>query len=149
MLRPCQVLSWKHPRVCGEDRYKQLTGIVELETPPRMRGRLAADESGNTRGGNTPAYAGKTTSGEDTKEWREKHPRVCGEDLERNMAEEQKTETPPRMRGRLHQSGLWFDRLRNTPAYAGKTLSVNPLAEKREKHPRVCGEDHVECDIGL
>ena len=50
----------KHPRVCGEDRYRENSAFSVKETPPRMRGRLLpeADQEPNT--GNTPAYAGKT-----------------------------------------------------------------------------------------
>ena len=50
----------KHPRVCGEDLRKSGVFQQGKETPPRMRGRLAAMTESNRSYRNTPAYAGKT-----------------------------------------------------------------------------------------
>ena len=50
------------------------------ETPPRMRGRLTAENLKNIVDGNTPAYAGKTSPFFIRWLYGKKHPRVCGED---------------------------------------------------------------------
>ena len=45
------------------------------------------------------------------------------------------------MRGRPYFSCASGGRVRNTPAYAGKTLSAGHQSSSIRKHPRVCGED--------
>ena len=77
------VRGWglEHPRVCGEN-FPQ----------PRARAR---------RGGNIPAYAGKTVGAEDGDEFAEEHPRVCGENLNKLLSLWQGVGTSPRMRGKL------------------------------------------------
>ena len=55
----CSV-SWKHPRVCGEDYQINRRCVRVAETPPRMRGRLLKGGLSKLGAGNTPAYAGKT-----------------------------------------------------------------------------------------
>ena len=106
-----------------------------------MRGRPDLDCWGLVRCRNTPAYAGKTGG----LSWhvmpKRKHPRVCGEDTgpqDRSMINQ---ETPPRMRGRLHDVLALPLSERNTPAYAGKTSPMVFCEKSQKKHPRVCGED--------
>ena len=70
----------KHPRVCGEDSPGALACCHCSETPPRMRGRLNLAAILKLDDRNTPAYAGKTSSGSHTRIHKQKHPRVCGED---------------------------------------------------------------------
>ena len=71
------------------------------ETPPRMRGRPSRVGSALSCLGNTPAYAGKTATLSAYVPGGEKHPRVCGEDHTKTERHKYRTETPPRMRGRL------------------------------------------------
>jgi len=70
----------KHPRVCGEDDKNGLLSGLEVETPPRMRGRPFSASSPCSSQRNTPAYAGKTVFQIFQKNPVRKHPRVCGED---------------------------------------------------------------------
>ena len=134
-------LSWKHPRVCGEDLPSPCSTDAEVETPPRMRGRPHVDTADRVDPGNTPAYAGKTEHhGYAGVSW-QKHPRVCGEDLRALNLCLHLPETPPRMRGRLSPPPLAALILRNTPAYAGKTDAGEVWDGLVKKHPRVCGED--------
>ena len=106
-----------------------------------MRGRPEGITEKHAQGGNTPAYAGKTTPLLLEGDLDGKHPRVCGEDPTVNEAGRIFEETPPRMRGRR----LRFIRASipcgNTPAYAGKTLPYHLAKAPSKKHPRVCGED--------
>ena len=131
----------KHPRVCGEDPKIKAKRIHAPETPPRMRGRPQGGSCHSAPVGNTPAYAGKTLMiiCLYAADW--KHPRVCGEDGAALPAAVFTEETPPRMRGRPSVSSNFFSFLRNTPAYAGKTIPLAPRRHGGEKHPRVCGED--------
>ena len=52
----------KHPRVCGEDFSHRRMSRYQSETPPRMRGRPFTAAFFDAYQGNTPAYAGKTSS---------------------------------------------------------------------------------------
>ena len=113
--------SGKHPRVCGEDPLYQTASGAVAETPPRMRGRPAADAHDDALERNTPAYAGKTLRTMARTAAGEKHPRVCGEDNVRPEDLERMLETPPRMRGRPVICYSDVDVRGNTPAYAGKT----------------------------
>ena len=116
-----RIAHGKHPRVCGEDATVSASMTGARETPPRMRGRPNSQGSQRSPERNTPAYAGKT--GEIQKRMRKsrKHPRVCGEDCQQNLPGPLPEETPPRMRGRLDTFRRRARRIRNTPAYAGKT----------------------------
>ena len=51
-----------HPRVCGENRMSLFAWWTSLGSPPRMRGKRTAFETGAVRDRITPAYAGKTLS---------------------------------------------------------------------------------------
>ena len=116
------LLKKKHPRVCGEDHTPVSKRVQHWETPPRMRGRLNLFNRTMDLTGNTPAYAGKTSSGSHTHTRKRKHPRVCGEDSGSKRQVSTVRETPPRMRGRPLYSMPGGIHIRNTPAYAGKTV---------------------------
>ena len=90
---------------------------------------------------NTPAYAGKTDDNSYHVIDTQKHPRVCGEDLNGLIQTPQWSETPPRMRGRPSSDTSAVSMSRNTPAYAGKTQNSASVPAVCRKHPRVCGED--------
>ena len=138
----------KHPRLRGEDLYEIPELIRAAETPPLTRGRRTQRDGTAVPVGNTPAYAGKTTTGTSFVFFIRKHPRLRGEDLPGPGTETAPAETPPLTRGRLLQEGImsggWETppltrgrlgvgcardvRPGNTPAYAGKTSS--PVARK-------------------
>ena len=44
------------------------------------------------------------------------------------------------MRGKVGGEGEGKDRVRITPAYAGKSSSVADTQHRRQDHPRLCGE---------
>ena len=52
----------EHPRVCGEHLAAEWAGFTTEGTPPRMRGTLCENGNFHISPGNTPAYAGNTTS---------------------------------------------------------------------------------------
>ena len=90
---------------------------------------------------NTPAYAGKTPLFGDFSESVRKHPRLRGEDLRARRFDLSDLETPPLTRGRPSEIPYEDGAARNTPAYAGKTESVDFLLREARKHPRLRGED--------
>ena len=52
--------STDHPRGCGENVFCFQQKISDFGSPPRMRGKLGADETATTLQRITPADAGKT-----------------------------------------------------------------------------------------
>ena len=133
--------SADHPRVCGENRLISMCPKPRHGSPPRVRGKLivAAERAAQER--ITPACAGKTLfcgsrccAGAD-------HPRVCGENVARNVHEAVERGSPPRVRGKQGEHPVQPLETRITPACAGKTPSVSLIASKYADHPRVCGEN--------
>ena len=90
---------------------------------------------------NIPAYAGKTHSPGNVRGGWEEHPRVCGENLENELALIKVDGTSPRMRGKLLGKKPVIGGFRNIPAYAGKTGSISHALRHAQEHPRVCGEN--------
>ncbi len=52
----------KHPRVCGEDLHVFFLKILNMETPPCVRGRLQNYNKQGNWERNTPVCAGKTAT---------------------------------------------------------------------------------------
>ena len=112
-----------------------------METPPLTRGRPDASQRRRESTRNTPAYAGKTRPVGAGQVLERKHPRLRGEDSLETPSRLIVRETPPLTRGRLHTPTCESERNRNTPAYAGKTVTIAPDGVDAQKHPRLRGED--------
>ena len=98
-------------------------------TSPRMRGKPHEHARRPAKPGNIPVYAGKTQLPNLTAGLSEEHPRVCGENSERDIQDSGKAGTSPRMRGkRLLLGGVGSGEV-NIPAYAGKTYSPSFSSE--------------------
>ena len=52
--------AWDHPRVCGENQDFPFLYLMDLGSPPRMRGKQVNCEIKRAAHRITPAYAGKT-----------------------------------------------------------------------------------------
>ena len=91
---------------------------------------------------NIPAYAGKTLQLQPDQVILEEHPRVCGENCFIIIAIIFACGTSPRMRGKLALCQKLVKRVRNIPAYAGKTCLTYRKTQLPPEHPRVCGENH-------
>ena len=109
-----------HPRLCGEKTFSAACQIVDLGSPPPMRGKVCKILGLDILYRITPAYAGKSSS--DIGEIGESgdHPRLCGEKLYGEMVQ------------------IWDNRI--TPAYAGKSFLHPRRRRMRKDHPRLCGE---------
>ena len=125
-----------------------------------MRGKVTSRKYTSQAERITPAYAGKSSFQKKRSCRKEDHPRVCGEKLipPAEVAEGwdhprvcgEKTHpttikvvkqgSPPRMRGKAQKYYRNVDFKRITPAYAGKSPSINAKIVNPEDHPRVCGE---------
>ena len=111
--------------------------------------------------GNIPAYAGKTQRCYCPIGLAAEHPRVCGENVDRDRGgvgggehprvcgENSSTRrcprcglgTSPRMRGKPPALVPGAVLCRNIPAYAGKTCLISDQDFRSKEHPRVCGEN--------
>ena len=79
VLDAVAVLSWDHPRVCGEHAECSRSGWRSQGSSPRMRGTPVPYHSDSGRHGIIPAYAGNTQHPINRRMWCRDHPRVCGE----------------------------------------------------------------------
>ena len=129
-----------HPRVCGE-KFEALSDDEDLPgSPPRVRGKAGDRIEVDSREGITPACAGKRSREQSICRWPEDHPRVCGEKplfLDKLPHDEG---SPPRVRGKAKIKRPEGEKMRITPACAGKSdggCNANVVARD---HPRVCGE---------
>ena len=105
-----------------------------------MRGKDVLCFCQCTRHGITPAYAGKRVQIPEYLGGGRDHPRVCGEKIRAIFKMAFSLGSPPRMRGKVKKTVLDLSRLGITPAYAGKSASLNVLTLVFRDHPRVCGE---------
>ena len=70
-----------HPRVCGEQDYKQDYSRAALGSPPRVRGTDFYHSHDFEHDRITPACAGNSRRRADRASCRKDHPRVCGEQI--------------------------------------------------------------------
>ena len=111
-----------HPRVCGEKYNRVFQQFNKLGSPPRMRGKGNNGNVQIAQAGITPAYAGKRGQDRKKRNVGEDHPRVCGEKPLYFLLFLVLLGSPPRMRGKGVFQILDCQRIRITPAYAGKRL---------------------------
>ena len=116
-------LRWDHPRVCGENITKVKLGATIAGSPPRVRGKLHPAHQLPVPAGITPAHAGKTPAPSRNSLTGRDHPRVCGENNANDAEGNTHAGSPPRVRGKLHNSLPLCYVSRITPACAGKTTS--------------------------
>ena len=136
-----QSLAWEHPCVCGENSRGRCGRRGVGGTSPRMRGKPTPQTFHPKAGGNIPAYAGKTYYAVQMICTKTEHPRVCGENSGEPTGVTSMNGTSPRMRGKLTLLTLTTPRMRNIPAYAGKTNTFDTNDAQDAEHPRVCGEN--------
>ena len=129
-----------HPRVCGEKDWLISQFFSEQGSPPRMRGKVACKDGSAITFRITPAYAGKSVTVGSCVAPTGDHPRVCGEKAPSLSGCGSCQGSPPRMRGKVTLLYALADKEGITPAYAGKRLYDQMLAQAGRDHPRVCGE---------
>ena len=113
--------SRDHPRGCGENTSRHVSGKPSLGSPPRMRGKRGNQGQWQPYKRITPADAGKTLCLADECPRRGDHPRGCGENSARHCQQRVRKGSPPRMRG--------------------KPLSASTHHRVYMDHPRGCGEN--------
>ena len=70
----------------------------------------------------------------------EDHPRVCGEKEKVKAILIKSGGSPPRMRGKVRIPCWRSVSAGITPAYAGKSQQLDKRRNRKQDHPRVCGE---------
>ena len=105
-----------------------------------MRGKGKSAYRRKPRAGITPAHAGKRQSQypRQSKSW--DHPRPCGEKYAPAWLNMLLLGSPPPMRGKEPARVLHRDKVRITPAHAGKSVWSSCSRTASGDHPRPCGE---------
>ena len=107
--------------MCGEKQAQMGCIQLSLGSPPRVRGKGELDAYRSSWEGITPAYAGKSRSGQTTPQHQRDHPRVCGEKRHRSSSVSVAPGSPPRVRGKVHFLKVRLNERGITPACAGKS----------------------------
>ena len=138
-----------HPRVCGEKAETERTQRGVPGSPPRMRGKVGHDPAVRVLHRITPAYAGKSSKQYQVNGIFQDHPRVCGEKLYSVLTPYPGKGSPPRMRGKVPFGSVTCLNHGITPAYAGKSLTIQKMTTRSRDHPRVCGEKGLALPLAL
>ena len=85
-----------------------------------MRGKGQERDFCYSISGITPAYAGKRAKRPFEAAAPKDHPRVCGEKAQTDRPNHARIGSPPRMRGKEEYTTKELQKIRITPAYAGK-----------------------------
>ena len=88
----------------------------------------------------TPACAGKSGLAALDHALAGDHPRVCGEKEKVKAILIKSGGSPPRMRGKVRIPCWRSVSAGITPAYAGKSQQLDKRRNRKQDHPRVCGE---------
>ena len=129
-----------HPRVCGEQIKGRFEEREKEGSPPRVRGTVALGDYYCRRHRITPACAGNRPPRVLHTVYREDHPRVCGEQLQKLAGWIDGKGSPPRVRGTVKINERFSIDIRITPACAGNSASSTRCWRRSPDHPRVCGE---------
>ena len=129
-----------HPRVCGEHGQGSPSRFTGIDSPPRVRGALAAARRRRYERRLTPACAGSTLNQRRRLSPSTTHPRVCGEHTLKTNRQFIPVDSPPRVRGARGFGASVLSQGRLTPACAGSTPPERPRRASQATHPRVCGE---------
>ena len=135
-----RIVTWDHPRPCGEKPRAVATRRGKRGSPPPMRGKVVAVRALDARQGITPAHAGKRDHRPYGGERGKDHPRPCGEKRYKHDAWSDQGGSPPPMRGKAEFCRCASHGRRITPAHAGKRVVVCFKYRRRKDHPRPCGE---------
>ena len=128
----------------GENSSSPSWSVDFRGSSPRGRGKPAKWAQRLERARLIPAWAGKTGRTQQEGHRREAHPRVGGENSGIVSQASDALGSSPRGRGK--RSGGVRHGLRGwlIPAWAGKTVAVDPALDVGRAHPRVGGENTVK-----
>ena len=131
-----------HPRVCGEKSLPTLNHADLRGSPPRVRGKVCIALAIGYTARITPACAGKRNQRNAAGGDNQDHPRVCGEKAGRKQDLQSMQGSPPRVRGKVVDSGFHFFRNQDHPRVCGEKRNLTMLTDYYEgSPPRVRGKD--------
>ena len=113
------LISWDHPRVCGEQTTPNFHIGHSKGSPPRVRGTVVAARRSGKRSRITPACAGNRYIFHQVPNIPGDHPRVCGEQPPYPQRLHDRKGSPPRVRGTVRLLSKISIIGRITPACAG------------------------------
>ena len=134
-------VTWDHPRTCGENLNKSALMYWREGSPPHLRGKHGYNGPYGQAARITPAPAGKTFLLKHEQLFLQDHPRTCGENFDCSQKSKASPGSPPHLRGKRYIYNLPKIAPGITPAPAGKTFDICPLAAAKRDHPRTCGEN--------
>ena len=110
---------------------------------PRGRGKLSRNARDQLPRRLIPAWAGKTRGSSGRSGQPGAHPRVGGENPQRNVSQTCENGSSPRGRGKPGGRAYLAGQPRLIPAWAGKTLKTWTAVGRTTAHPRVGGENSI------
>ncbi len=140
LQRGGNLVTWDHPRVCGEHYVDVGEWGAAPGSSPHVRGTRRRWRMPKLLYGIIPACAGNTCTTARTGATRRDHPRVCGEHVAEICENPEDTGSSPRVRGTLRRERRPLLRHGIIPACAGNTGCHPPNRPREWDHPRVCGE---------
>ncbi len=129
-----------HPRVCGEQGADRGARHPAGGSSPRVRGTGETAASPALEPRFIPACAGNSSWGFRQLRAGTVHPRVCGEQAQRNTKGYKVPGSSPRVRGTVTGFPIAMSVPRFIPACAGNSGYGPPFRQYHAVHPRVCGE---------
>ena len=140
-MRPLRILpSEDHPRPCGEKELQYASELVDVGSPPPMRGKALLPVLTSVLDRITPAHAGKRYCSPCLPSGIEDHPRPCGEKRHDGRNRPSYAGSPPPMRGKEICAIIVRRTHGITPAHAGKSGQCAARIVAVWDHPRPCGE---------
>ena len=124
----------------GEKAAGQPLGLVQIGSPPRGRGKVTRLYALADLEGITPAWAGKRLLSGHVFHGEWDHPRVGGEKISAPSFCPGTFGSPPRGRGKAERKETAMMLSRITPAWAGKSVTLQRIKKPPGDHPRVGGE---------
>ena len=132
-----------HPRMCRADATQFTARLLEIGSPPHVRGRRRFGGISRRRCRFTPACAGQTGTSTRRRQGTPVHPRMCGADTGRHWHYMARAGSPPHVRGRRKRSRAKWALRSVHPRMCGADgqLAKRPFACRFGVHPRMCGAE--------
>ena len=144
---PCRSQSRDHPRACGEKCWILSSNTPLMGSPPRMRGKAFGLVLYKVEIGITSACAGKSKHKWAVSNFRWDHPRVCGEKLRIVEVGRVKEGSPPHVRGKALNFGVFPFQKGITPRVCGEKLEgFKETARQLGSPPRMRGKELLAAD---
>ena len=134
------ILSEDHPRMRGEKRAVHPGRCGRRGSPPHARGKDLRLDALFALLGITPACAGKSQPGQQSRCHAQDHPRMRGEKKLQIADGPEDGGSPPHARGKEIGRHPGRDKPGITPACAGKRALRSESTGKQKDHPRMRGE---------